>query len=150
MKRWLICFFLVLGGTVGFGQTSIVDEIERDEFGGGKVRIYQEPHLSRLLGSRSGFYSDKRLRVSGYRVQVFSGNSQRASKEEALRKQSLVKGFDSEIEAYISYKSPFWRLCVGDFRSYEEAFLFMKMLDKEFPSFGREMHVVREEIVIPL
>ena len=148
MKERLICFFLIFASTSGFGQTSIIEELEKDQFGEGKVRVYQDPHLSHLLGSNSS--NTNIIRVPGYRVQVFSGNSQRISKDEALRKQSQVRGFDDDLTTYISYKSPFWRLRVGDFRSYEEAFLFMKQLAKEFPSFGREMNVVREEIIIPL
>ena len=154
MKERLICFFLILGSVGCFGQASIVEEIEKKKFGEGEVLIYQDSHLLYLLGSKedkSELSSDgDALHVLGYRVQVFSGNSQRASKEEASRKQQLIRGYDSELTTYISYKSPFWRLRVGDFRSYEEAFLFMKQLAKEFPSFGKEMNVVREDIIIPL
>ena len=151
MKRRLICIFLIFGSVVVFGQTSIVEEIEKDKFGEGKVRIHQDAHLLHLLGSSNNSSSTNEvLRIPGYRVQVFSGNSQRASKEEAANKQQLIRAFDNDLTTYVSYKSPFWRLRVGDFRSYEEAFLLLKQLAKEFPSFGREMNVVREEIIIPL
>ena len=150
MKGQLICFFLLLGTVFCFGQSSIVDEIEKDKFGKGKVTIYQDDHIKRMLGSVASGNGQQGLRAQGYRVLVFSGNNQRTSKNEALGRQGMIKNYDSEIATYVTYKSPFWRVRVGDFLSYEEALQLLKQLAKEFPSLAREMKVVREEVVIPL
>ena len=51
---------------------------------------------------------------------------------------------------YIIYNSPFFRLRVGDFRSYEEANRALQDLKNAFPQFAREMRVVRDKINVPL
>ncbi|MDD6209357.1 MAG: SPOR domain-containing protein [Bacteroidales bacterium] len=156
MKFQLVCFLFWTVISAGFSQNqnSIIDKIQKNEFGEGKVTIHQDAQISDIIGKRNSASSPstekEHIKISGYRVQVFSGNNQRLSKEEAFKKEQLVKEFNSEISTYITYKSPFWRLRVGDFRNYEEAYLLLRQLMKEFPNFGKEMYVVREEITIPL
>jgi hypothetical protein len=132
-----------------------VSEIEKDKFGKGKVRIHQDVGILNLLGSRDSDYNQpdgegKHLTIPGYRVQVFSGNDQRTSKDEAFSKERKVTELHSELSTYVTYKSPFWRVRVGDFRTYEEAYLLLRQLTKELPGFGREMYVIKEDIIIPL
>jgi len=150
MKGQLVCFFLLLGTVFCFGQNSIIDEIEKDQFGKGKITIYQDDHIKRLLGSVVSSSGQQGLRTQGFRVLVFSGNNQRTSKNEAMSRQGMIKDYYNDIATYVTYRSPFWRVRVGDFLSYEEALLLLKQLAKEFPSLEREMKVVREEVVIPL
>ena len=156
MRMRLIYFLLTITVSTCFCQnsTSIIDEIQKNEFGKGKITIHQDPKIAKMLGRRENIDVQNpernHIRASGYRVQVFSGNNQRSSKEEAFRKEQLVKALNKDLTTYITYKSPFWRLRVGDFRNYEEAYLLLRQLMKEFPSFGKEMYVVREEIIIPL
>lgn len=155
MRFLSACFLFVLAVCSATGQTTIVDEIQKDEFGKGKVRIYQDPSVFQMIGSReddNNSYDKERkhLRVPGYRVQVFSGNNQRTSKGEAFAKEQQVKRMHSDINTYVTYRSPFWRLRVGDFRTYEEAFVLMRQLMKEFPDFGKEMYVIKEDVIISL
>ena len=83
--------------------------------------------------------------VRGYRIQVFSDNNQRRSKDEAYQKASMIKDADPELSTYVTFTSPFWRLRVGDFRSFEEANLKLIELKNTFPQF-REMRVVKDMI----
>ena len=86
---------------------------------------------------------------NGYRIQVFSDN-QRHAKTEAQNKQQQIRNKFPEMGTYIIYNSPFFRLRVGDFRSYEEANRALQDLKNAFPQFAREMRVVRDKINVPL
>lgn len=89
------------------------------------------------------------LEVSGFRAQVFSGNL-RNSKEEAFKKEKEIKELFPELATYVTYVAPFWRLRIGDYRSREEAYYTMRMLMNAFPSYAKEMYIVKEDIKIPL
>ena len=49
------------------------------------------------------------------------GENQDVLKDEAYQKASMIKDADPELSTYVTFTSPFWRLRVGDFRSFEEA-----------------------------
>ena len=55
-----------------------------------------------------------------------------------------------QIPIYVTYLSPFWRLRVGDYRTFEEANAQMQQLKKKFPKYSVEMRIVKDEIVLPL
>ena len=67
-----------------------------------------------------------------------------------LYKEGLIQQAFPELETYVTFTSPFWRLRVGDFRSYEEAGNALIQLKKEFPQMAREMRVVRDKIHIQI
>ena len=90
------------------------------------------------------------LKIQGFRTQVFSGNNQRKSKEEAFRKEKEIKELFPDVPTYVTYNAPFWKLRVGDFRSHEEAYQMMRQLMEAFPGFAKEMYIVKEEVKIPL
>ena len=89
-------------------------------------------------------------RMRGFKVQAFSGNNQRTSKDEAHRKQMQINGAFPDIETVVLFESPFWRLRVGNFTTREEAENTMEELQRAFPSFGKEMYVVVDEVKIPI
>lgn len=69
------------------------------------------------------------LKIQGYRTQVFSGNNQRKSKDEAFRKEKEIKELFPDVPTYVTYNAPFWRLRIGDFRSHEEAYHMQRLLE---------------------
>ena len=160
MKR-IPCVFLMLGlGLVGelCAQTrsTIFDALKQRNAGEGEVVVHQSQAIERLIGERMAGAnvemtdSISYLKIQGFRTQVFSGNNQRASKDEAFRKEKEIKEHFPENPTYVSYTAPFWTLRVGDFRSHEEAYHLMRQLMAAFPKYGKEMYIVREEIKIPL
>lgn len=135
---------------------TIFDSLEEPGLGKGKVIINQPEGIRRMVGTRlSGSNVEKTesetfLKVQGYRTQVFSGNNQRSSKDEAFRKEKEIKELFPDVPTYVTYTAPFWKLRIGDFRSHEEAYHMMRLLMDAFPSYGKEMYIVKEEIKIPL
>lgn len=138
------------------GRSTIFEELQRFGQGRGIVVIHQSPAIRNLVGERMRGANVETtdsliyLKVQGYRTQVFSGNNQRVSKDEAFRKEKEIHELFPEVPTYITYDAPFWKLRVGDFRSHEEAYHMMRLLMEAFPAFGKEMYIVREEIKIPL
>ena len=137
-------------------RSTIFDALQRSEIGKGQVVIHQSNAISNLIGERMRGVDVETtdsltyLKVQGYRTQVFSGNNQRASKDEAFNKEKDINELFPDVPTYVTYTAPFWKLRVGDFRSHEEAYHMMRLLMKAFPSYGKEMYIVREEIRIPL
>lgn len=159
-----ILFFLLLIANVAGGSaqvsdvqaTTIFDGLQSPGLGKGKVIVNQSSAIQNMIGSRmSGANVEKTdtetfLKVQGFRTQVFSGNNQRKSKDEAFRKEKEIKELFPDVPTYVTYNAPFWKLRVGDFRSHEEAYHMMRLLMNAFPSYGKEMYIVKEEIKIPL
>jgi len=93
---------------------------------------------------------DSLCQDESYKIQAFAGNNQRTSKNEAYRKQTLIQQTFPELETVVLFDSPFWRLRVGNFKTREEAEQVLDELRKAFPSFGKEMYIVTDEVKIPV
>ena len=121
---------------------------------GGKVKVVQPAQLAKRVSRAEGVikYDGNKgyAQSSGFRIQVFSDNDYRTAKNNALYKEGLIQQAFPELETYVTFTSPFWRLRVGDFRSYEEAGNALIQLKKEFPQMAREMRVVRDKIHIQI
>lgn len=87
-------------------------------------------------------------RMAGYRVQVFSDNNSRTAKNEARSKQRVISSRFPQYQTYVMYTSPYWRLKVGDFRTQQEAASAADELRKAFPSYRKEIRVVRDRVNI--
>ncbi|MGB4446309.1 MAG: SPOR domain-containing protein, partial [Dysgonamonadaceae bacterium] len=90
------------------------------------------------------------IKMRGYKIQAFAGNDQRTSKNEAYSKQALINQAFPELETVIIFDSPFWRLRVGNFKTREEAEKVLDEMRMAFPSFGKEMYIVPDEVKIPI
>lgn len=135
---------------------TIFDALQQSAPGKGEVTIRQSPAIRNLVGVRrhgadvetSG--DEAFLKIQGFRTQVFSGNSQRKSKDEAFRKEKEIRELFPDLPTYVTYNAPFWKLRVGDFRTHEEAYHVQRMLMEAFPAYKKEMYIVKEEVKIPL
>jgi len=83
---------------------------------------------------------------TGFRVQVFSDNNPRTAKSEAGSKQRAIASRFPQYQTYLRYTSPYWRLKVGDFRTRQEADAAAAELRKAFPSYSKEIRVVKDRI----
>lgn len=164
MKKYLGILFIGLTCSLSLAAQeetpvegySIFDDLQQPRAGAGEVVVRQSPEIRWLVGTRlrgadvESNETETFLKVQGYRTQVFSGNNQRKSKDEAFRKEKEIKELFPDLPTYVTYNAPFWKLRVGDFRSHEEAYHVMRQLMAAFPSYGKEMYIVKEEIKIPL
>ena len=132
-------------------DTTIVQSLGRS-LDGARVVLHQDSALDVRLSRNSGTLKvdkDGNIATQGYRIQLFSDNK-RNSREEAELRSDVVAQDMPEIPIYVTYLSPFWRLRVGDYRTFEEANAQMQQLKKKFPKYSVEMRIVKDEIVLPL
>ncbi|MBR4963496.1 MAG: SPOR domain-containing protein [Muribaculaceae bacterium] len=122
---------------------SIVRELEQPS-NGGVVKVYQSPELTQML-LRDTTALEEQM-VSGYRIQVYSDNMQRRAKEMAQERAKMIQSSDSTLATYVTFNSPFWRVRVGNYSSYEEAAIKLRELKKQFPSIP-DMRIVKDIIV---
>ena len=122
---------------------SIVRELEQPS-NGGVVKVFQSPELASLL-LRDTTALEEQM-VSGYRIQVYSDNMQRRAKEMAQERAQMIQASDSTLATYVTFNSPFWRVRVGNYSSYEEAAIKLRELKKQFPAIS-DMRIVKDIIV---
>lgn len=120
----------------------------------GRVQLLQDSRLTELLGTQPKTYYAGQTKTNnqgvvtamGYRIRVFSGNQQNTSKNRAYAIQKEMNDLLPDLKTYVVFKTPNWRLLVGNYRTSEEANAMLRELRREFPSYGKEMFVVKEEI----
>jgi hypothetical protein len=121
-----VSLLLLLGGpaTNSFPQTGDKDK--------GHIQIIQDERVD-LLVSKHIQINQNRKGIDGYRIQIFfdSGNN---SKTKA---QSIYEGFKAkypDVRAYLSFKSPNYKVRVGDFRTRLDAQRFLNDILDEYPN----------------
>lgn len=67
-------------------------------------------------------------KVTGYRVQVYSGGSSRNDRQKAQAASNKIKAKYPNLPVYVHFYSPSWKCRVGNFRSYEEANKVLKQM----------------------
>ena len=147
---------MVAQDSVSTKPSSILERINQTESGKGSVKIIQDESISERIGrpvkrDLSNDFDDeesKYVEMSGWRIQVFSGNNQRISKKEAFQKEMDVKTSFPELSTYVKYDAPFWRLRAGDFQTLINAQKVLVQLRHTFPAYGREMSIVKERIQV--
>lgn len=158
MNRFSIQAIIVLALITGSIQTVVSQEAATrnivkalqtpDSVTGARVNIYQDKRVDMLLAGRHANAGSKKT-AQGYRVQVFSSNTQRTAKTDAFRIERQIKEAFPDANVYVNYISPFWKVRVGDFLSHEEAQRFRQELTEAFPQFKSETYIVREQIFLP-
>lgn len=101
---------------------------------------YQQNALLDTLISRYRYFNKEYPKISGYRLQLFFGDREKAEKlKERFKKEH------QDIKAYVDYYAPNFRLRVGNFRTRIAAYRFMQELGTKpwMP------YIVRTEIELP-
>jgi len=160
---WSLCLLILIPAFLSAQENvsskqpeSLIDKINKPELGKGHVKIIQDEQITakivrpdiEALSFMESSDEHQYIQISGWRIQVFSGNNQRVSKNEAFRKETDLKVAYPELSTYVKYNAPFWRLRVGDFQTYQDAQHILEQLRHSFPSLGREMSIVKEKIQI--
>jgi hypothetical protein len=121
-----VSLLFLLGGPVinGFPQEG--------NKGNGHIQVIQDDKVD-LLVSKHIQINQNRNGIDGYRIQIFfdSGNN---SKTKA---QSIYEGFKAkypDVRAYLSFKSPNYKVRVGDFRTRLDAQRFLNEIIDEYPN----------------
>jgi hypothetical protein len=147
MKRIFVLFIALVAYISIFADDSIVTPIRANiisEMSG--VEVYQDSTVARLL--HNAIYGEQELvEIDGYRVQIYSSNQQQIAKEEALELEKKLKEYLPHT-IYVTYVSPFWKVRVGDFRTYEEAYAYKKEFVQMYPEQMGDTYIVKYKIKV--
>ena len=140
-------------------SVSIIEELNSSQPNQGNVTIYQDEAIKGILAKpapinlpvySTGDGSVQYVKLRGYKIQVFSGNDQRKSKDEAYYKQKLINDSFEDVETLVFFNSPRWILRAGNFKTRSEANAVMMQFRQQFPNFGKEMYIISDTVKIPL
>lgn len=81
-----------------------------------------------------------RVKVRGFRVQIFAG----PDRNQAFSEQTRFRNMYKDVDTYITYDEPNYRVKVGDFRSRNEANALMRELRQYF----RNVFVFSENVFV--
>ena len=110
------------------------------------VQVVQDSTVAVLLDEAVSGKKDL-VEIDGYRVQVYSSNKQQKAKAEALElEQQLQDKIGQPV--YVQYQSPFWKVRIGNFRSYDEAKEYKKLFVQQFPQLLGNTYIVRDKILV--
>ncbi len=145
VKATFIITSLLLGvaSTLCAKENSIIDKLQQPK--NGAVVIVNQPVEFNMLLQRDTTAIEDRL-TSGYRIQVFSDNMQKRAKDQAYERARIIQESDPELATYVTFNSPFWRVRVGNYISYEEAAVKLRELKKQFPEI-LDMRIVKDIII---
>ncbi len=137
-------------------QTRYTQRVQQPVAGKGTLTLHQDQTISDLVDgvlTTSGFKRNPatdhvrqdndtitvvspmmgthKIRVNGYRVQVYSGGNSREAKIRAEQMGQKVKRYYPEHATYIQFKTPRWICHMGDFITREEAMEVLQELRKK-------------------
>ena len=110
------------------------------------VQIIQDSTMTVLL-DEAVYGKREMVEIDGFRVQVYSSNQQQTAKGEALDLETRLKDKISQT-LYVQYLPPFWKVRIGDFRTYEEAKEYKKLFVQQYPDLMGDTYIVRDKILV--
>lgn len=98
----------------------------------GKVEVIQDTKLNKV----SADYKKLNLQntpIDGFRVQIFFESGPN-SKSTATARMNSFQTIYPDVNVYLSYKEPYYRVRVGNFRTMIEAVGFQKKIAEDYPN----------------
>ena len=93
--------------------------------------LSQLPDTTSLdAGRELSLTGGRKVRMNGYRVQVYAGGNSRDAKNRAYQMEGLVRTYFPEQPVYTRFVSPRWICHVGDFQTREEALELLSEMRK--------------------
>ena len=162
--RYLLSLLLLLAPSITLtAQETFTQHLTRTIAGEGRVVLYQDAEIEALVNGTKvqgvqgvqGETDDvlpatpaatNKLRMNGFRIQVYAGGNNRQSKNEAYRIASQVRSAYPGHNVYTHFISPRWICRVGDFKTREEANELLRQM-REAGTFA-EASIVKSKIVV--
>ena len=130
MRKHITCFFMLAFSCIAFLSHA------QNKF----VQIQGDPKLDTLIDQN--IEANKKANgIQGYRIQIFFG-SERKSAQDARTKFLQL---NPDVEAYMIYQQPYFKVRVGDFRTKLEA---QPLFKKVLPEFDR-VFIIPDKINLP-
>lgn len=109
--------------------------------------IHQDSSIYRLLMDKHLGIERGQQEVNGFRVQVYSSNTQQRAKNESISlQQELEKRLSHPV--YVISEPPFWKVRIGNFRTREEANQYKQTLLDLYPELQSGTYVVPDKVIV--
>ncbi len=112
------------------------------------VIVYADSSVHRLLQDKISGTVREEVQIQGYRVQVYSSNNQQTAKNEAFTIEKQIIDAGIQVETYVLYTQPFWKVRLGNFRTQDEANLLKAELIRLLPHLQADTYIVRDQIQV--
>lgn len=83
----------------------------------------------------------------GFRIQIYSSNRGPVAKQKAFEIEKEIKDINTDVNVYVTYESPFWRVRLGNCLNREDAIGYRQYVIEKFPDFAAETYIVPSEII---
>jgi len=130
-----IFFFLCINPVITYSQKSAPDT--------GKVEIIQDPKVDILVAKHIQINQNKGG-IEGFRIQIFSDSGNNSKNQAQATSDEFITKFPN-INAYLSFKSPNYRVRVGDFRNRLDAQKFLLEITSDYPN----AFIISDKINLP-
>lgn len=109
------------------------------------VAVYKDPRVALLVKKQAQINEESvrmsRRRMPGFRIQVVNTTERKV----AIDAKSKIYQMYPELQAYLLYQSPYYRLRIGNFKTRQEAEDYQGNLSKVFPG---AVFIVRDVIEV--
>ncbi|HOI86487.1 MAG TPA: SPOR domain-containing protein [Lentimicrobium sp.] len=119
MRRYFLLLMILLAGICTHAQE-------------GSVEVIADERID-LLIDKHRYLNRHQSTLEGWRVQIFF-DSGANSKRRATEAQKRFSDRYASTKAYLSFKEPYYRVRVGDFRSRLEAEGFLNNIRNDYPN----------------
>jgi len=109
----------------------------------GKIEIIQDPKVDVLVAKHIQINQNKGG-IEGFRIQIFSDSGNNSKNQAQVTSDEFVAKFPN-IKAYRTFKSPNYRVRVGDFRNRLDAQRFLFEIASDYPN----AFIISDKINLP-
>jgi len=136
----LTTLFLTSSGNDLHAQQDILNRLRTKGPDDAAVNVFQDNSVTYALNFH---LSQQRSMngVKGYRISIYLGSGQEASKNADLVKAKFMSKYE-EVTSYKVFVYPFYNIHVGDFRTKSEALKFQQLIQKDYPD-----AFIREDVI---
>jgi len=146
MRKLIFLIISILISNIIFAQQTTTNLLETGIFplavSGGKVTITQDQRLQTIINNHIA--ANKQRPLNGYRVQIYFGSGAKAKVQAESIKKNFLTDFP-EMEAYLEYDAPYFKVNVGNFRTKADAERFKNTVELDY----EKLFVIEAEIEYP-
>lgn len=111
-----------------------------------EIYTHHSAHIDELLKAQNE-QPARGTTIDGFRVQIFNGNKGPKSRNRAYEiKGELEASAISNLDIYVLYAVPFWKVQIGNCTTRTEAEELRKTFLERFPDFAADAYIVPVKI----
>jgi hypothetical protein len=131
IRTGYLATLLLLYSSLLFSQSYTFSDSYKDGDNGGRLTVNQDERLNELV-RRHISINKQEEGIQGYRIRIFSESGQLARPNATNVRAKFFNKYP-DIETYLVYDAPNFKVYVGDFRTRSEALKIQKIINQDYP-----------------